>query len=132
MEATYPSCTMSCSKVFCASLMAYVLAMEVVKDTNFMPYILAAGISLLSFHVVLCGATDLFALPGLKFRFVLVGVCKPSHIPDCQLLSADTLTPPLKESFQGSLASQLGSGETPLGARSFEVLHRCFWQQLKW
>jgi len=43
MEATYPSCTMSCSKAFRASLTAYDLTMEVVKDTYFKPYILAAG-----------------------------------------------------------------------------------------
>ena len=43
MEATYPSCTMSCSKAFRAGLTAYDLAMEVVKDTYFKPYILAAG-----------------------------------------------------------------------------------------
>jgi len=35
MEATYPSCTMSCSKALRASLTAYDLAMEVVKDTYF-------------------------------------------------------------------------------------------------
>ena len=46
MEATYPSCTMSWSKVFHASLTAYDLVMEVVKDTYFKPYILAAGTSL--------------------------------------------------------------------------------------
>jgi len=34
MEATYPSCTMSCSKLFRASLTAHDLAMEVVKDTT--------------------------------------------------------------------------------------------------
>ena len=43
MQATYPSCTMSRSKVFRASLTGYDLAMEVVKVTYFKPYILAAG-----------------------------------------------------------------------------------------
>jgi len=42
MEATYPCCTMSCRKAFRASLTAYDLTMEVVKDTHFKPYILAA------------------------------------------------------------------------------------------
>ena len=37
METTYPSCTMSCSKVFRASLTDYDLVMEVVKDTYFKP-----------------------------------------------------------------------------------------------
>jgi len=41
MEATYPSCTMSCSKAFRVSLTEYDLAMEFVKDTHFKPYILA-------------------------------------------------------------------------------------------
>ena len=43
METTYPSCTMSCSKAFRASFTDSDLAMEVVKDTYFKPYILAAG-----------------------------------------------------------------------------------------
>ena len=37
MEATYPSCTMSCSKAFRAGLTDYDLTMEVMRDTHFKP-----------------------------------------------------------------------------------------------
>ena len=47
METTYPNCTMSYSKAFRASLTDYDLVMEVVKDTYFKLYILAAGIETL-------------------------------------------------------------------------------------